>query len=95
MCRGTAARATLARLQLADQDGGSTTGLDEVLKLLQGTTYGADGSAVMARRSASMQPPDARRGHLQFGPEMAAAFGCAPAWTEPPWRACPADSGRP
>jgi hypothetical protein len=37
----------LSNLQVTDQDGGTTTGLDEVLKLLQGqgNTYGADGSA--------------------------------------------------
>ena len=37
----------LSNLQVTDQDGGTTTGLDEVLKLLrgQGTSYGADGSA--------------------------------------------------
>ena len=42
---GSSLADVLAKLQVTDQDGGSTNGLDEVLKLLQGNTYGADGSA--------------------------------------------------
>ncbi len=42
---GSSLADVLAKLQVTDQDGDSTNGLDEVLKLLQGNTYGADGSA--------------------------------------------------
>ena len=42
---GSSLADVLAKLQVTDQDGGSTNGLDEVLKLLQGNTYAADGSA--------------------------------------------------
>src|SRR5262249_26956178 len=44
---GSSLADVLSKLQVTDQDGGNTTGLDEVLKLLQGNTYGADGTTGM------------------------------------------------
>jgi len=44
---GSSLADVLSQMQVTDQDGGSTNGLDEVLKLLQGNTYGPDGSAAL------------------------------------------------
>jgi hypothetical protein len=42
---GSSLADVLSKLSVTGSDGGSTTGLDEVLKLLQSNTYGADGSS--------------------------------------------------
>jgi hypothetical protein len=44
---GSSLADVLSQMQVTDQDGGSTNGLDEVLKLLQTNTYGPDGSAAL------------------------------------------------